>query len=89
MGHWKKRKLKKKRFKIKKKSTLCSVFSIQTWFQNNLPRHCYSKGKCFKQTPTYSEAKWSKVSNTHTLKILLYANYVHDEEALQDSEVPF
>lgn len=63
--------------------------SIQTWFQNNLPRHHYSKGKCWKQTPTYLEAKRPKGPNTHTLKILLYVNYVHDDEALQDSEVPF
>lgn len=48
-----------------------------------------TKGKCLKQTPTYSEAKWPKGSNTHTLKILLYANCVQDDEALQDCEVPF
>lgn len=69
-------------------STLCSVSSIQSWFQNNLHRQSYSKGKCLKPTPTYSGAKWPKGSNTHTLKILLSANYVYDE-ALQDSEVPF
>lgn len=69
-------------------STLCSVSSVQSRLQNNLPRHWYRKGKCLKPTPTYSEAKWPKGSNTHTLKILLCANYVYDE-ALQHSEVPF
>jgi hypothetical protein len=64
------------------KSLLCSVSSTQTGLQNNLPRYCYSKEKHEKQTPTYSEAKRPKCSNTHPVKILLYANYVHDDEAL-------